>query len=50
LNSYDKEKLIKNKLNIGVEHEKRIYVSVNRMIYDLFFTKNEGSINEMIIL
>ena len=45
LNSYDKEKLIKNKLNIGVDHEKRIYVSVNRMMYDLFFTENEGSID-----
>ena len=45
LNSYDKEKLNKNKLNIGVDSKNRIYVSVNRMMYDLFFTEKEGSID-----
>ena len=45
LNSYDNEKLIKNKLNIGVDNKNRIYVSVNRMMYDLFFTEMEGSID-----
>ena len=45
LNSYDKEKLNKNKLNIGVDSKNRIYVSVNRTMYDLFFTEKEGSID-----
>ena len=45
LNSYDLEKLEKNKLRIGIDKNRRIYVSVNRMIYDLFFTEKEGSID-----
>jgi len=45
LNSYDQENLSKNKLNIGVDNFNRIYVSVNRMMYDLFFTEMKGSID-----
>ena len=45
LNSYDNEKLVKNELNIGVDDKNRIYVSVNRIMYDLFFTEMEGSID-----
>ena len=45
LNSYDKEKLNKNKLGIGVDSKNRIYVSVNHTMYDLFFTEKEGSID-----
>ena len=45
LNSYDEKRLSKNKLNIGIDKNNRIYITVNRMMYDLFFTEMEGSID-----
>ena len=43
-NTKDLDKL---KLNIGFyDHDNKIYVTVGRQMYDLFFTRGEGYINE----
>ena len=48
LNSCNKEKLEEIKKKIGF-YDKRIYVTVNRQMYDLFFTEKEDSIDNQII-
>ena len=45
LNSSNKEYLEKMKFKIGIDAYLKIYVSVGRQMYDLFFTKGEDSIN-----
>ena len=45
LNSSNKEYLEKMKFKIGIDAYLKIYVSVGRQMYDLFFTEGEDSIN-----
>ena len=45
LNSSKKEYLEKMKYKIGIDDSSKIYVSVGRQMYDLFFTESEGVIN-----
>ena len=45
LNSSNKEYLEKMKFKIGIDAYLKIYVSVGRQMYDLFFTECEDTIN-----